>query len=257
MVKLPFVPTYSSLAKFQLCPRQYWDSYVRDEKRPFVQSPAGMFGDYVHKFMEQCVNARRVPPQEAIAALAAKAPESDKGDALPHLQSVAELLRGLVHQGNPRMLVEEPVAVLFDNGKYQPAAYSNKNSLVRANIDLLARTDNGGLQLFDLKSGSTPRDTFQIEIYAAAAVIANDGEPVAARYWMTGKIGGGTTDTITVTEREVPTIMNTVIGIRETIGEYHQRFGKAMWPATRNNLCKSWCPVTECEHNGSALGGRL
>lgn len=256
MVKLPFVPTYSSLSKFQLCPRQYWDSYVRDEKRPFVQSPAGAFGDYVHKFMEQCVGNKRVPPPHTIEAIAAQAPDGGKGSALPHLQSVVSLLRGLVAEGNPKMLVEESVAVMMDGNKFIPAAYSAKNSLVRANIDLLARTDKG-IQLFDLKSGSVPRDTLQLEIYAAAACVANNGEPISARYWMTGQVGGGSQEPVLITQDDVPQVMHTVIGIRETIGEYMERFGKMVWPANRNNLCKSWCPVTECEHNGQAIGGRL
>lgn len=221
--------TYSAIKTFQTCPRQYYEKYVVKSVK-FVQGPEAIFGDQVHKTIEDNIKHNVPVPQEH--SQFAKAIEAVKG-----------------WQAKGTVFVERKLAV---NHKLEACDYWDKDYFIRGKADLSFVSASGTKgRVIDWKTGKNSKfaDMKQIEMMS---LLLMKNEP-----------------TVQVVEgRLVFLVLNQLIPTsspakyerarekeawQQWLFEVHKienAMERNMWPPQPNNLCKKWCDVMSCEFNG-------
>lgn len=239
---IPFVLSYSAINTYTTCPRKYEGTYVTKETT-FESSQHQRFGLYLHKFMEQCAQAQTPPSALDIKAYADNAPELFPYDVTEHLYSVIAMIRDARQYTKPtvKVLTEERLG-LTQNGKAN--SYTQKQGLFRGIADLITLGKREA-SVYDLKTGKPVRSTRQVE-WNAALVLAHYPhiERVHCALWYSS---GYPAERAEVTPHNVSTHLNLLSDINNVIQEAYKR---NHWPATRNGLCKQYCGVRSCPHNG-------
>jgi DNA helicase-2/ATP-dependent DNA helicase PcrA len=169
--------SYSAIAAYGDCPRQYWYRHV--QHIPVVQSAEAMHGVILHEVLRQAGERRR--DGQAISAAAIRSMHDQAWRAIPFpdprraaafkRNGAAELeayrARGGFDQA-PAYL-EQPFEVAVDGWK------------LRGVIDRIDRTD-GGWKIIDYKSGrpiTRRKRDLQVALYALGASAAMHLEPIA------------------------------------------------------------------------------
>lgn len=208
--------TFSSLEKYQTCPRQYYHIRVaRDVKEP--PSEHTIWGEKVHSALEDYIRDNAELP-----------------DDMQHWTGFMDKVRRLKGQ----KFTEIQLAV---DKNFQPCLWNKAWS--RGIVDLLVIHRDTAL-VVDYKTGKRkPSD--QLSLYAAY-VFAHypEVQTVSTAFvWLKDK----KVDKETFHRADVGSIwqqfLPTVIKI-ETSLETNK------WPAKPSGLCRQWCHVLTCEHNG-------
>lgn len=135
----------TSLKTWETCPRLYKAKYV-DRILPYVQHPAAVRGEEIHKQLEDAV-ASGVPPYDVWTP----------NGLIPTL-----------HKQNA--VVETEVAVTKD---LEPTTFSSDDAWLRGKIDVLVMGRNHALVL-DWKTGKVRPDKTQADMYNALVRIIQD-----------------------------------------------------------------------------------
>lgn len=208
----------SQVSTYDLCPRQYQAKYITKEVK-FVQNKYAAFGDMVHKQIEDFLNDGK-PVDRSLQPLA---------DVLSkHAGKLvcAEIALGRSDKG-------------ASVGQYDKMAYINsKIDAVYTNAD---KTVIVGV---DWKTGKAKEAKIQSDMNAAV---------LSAKYKSTAKkiimvfvhlyhhkvyVTEYTTEQLAI-----PHTFGIILNLDQAIRENN-------FPPKPNGLCKAWCDVVKCPHNG-------
>lgn len=214
-----FAWSYSSLTSFETCPKQWWHYRVkRDVKES--KSAATEYGSEVHKHFEN----RLI-----------------KGKALPldlkHHEKVLAKLAAAPGESYP----EQKLAI---NRDFQPTGFFDDDVWCRAIIDFVKVNGDRAI-IVDHKTGKM-KDGFEQVEHQALMFLAYVPEVVnftAGYYWTKTK----RLPTTKFTADQAPELWNKFLPRVEQM-EYMVKHDE--FPARQNGLCKRYCAVKSCPHNG-------
>jgi hypothetical protein len=208
--------TYSSLEKYLTCPRQYFHLRVLKDVKD-LPSEQTIWGEKVHEAFELAVKLDTSLPKE-----------------MQGWESFLNKIKAI--KGDK--FTEIKLAV---NKHFAPCDWDNAWS--RGIVDLLVVSGNTAI-VADYKTGKRKLSD-QLSLYAAY-VFAHYPEVQTvhtAFVWLKDK----KIDRDVLTRSDISKIWLQFIPTTLKI-EHSQESNK--WPAKPSGLCKQWCHVLQCEHNG-------
>jgi hypothetical protein len=210
---IPASPT--SLGTWLTCPRQFEAKYVTKEV-VFQPSEASLYGDRIHKAMEDRIGKNTPLPSEA-----------------EHLEPVA----AAVVAAPGYKLVERSLPVDRDGRacEWRERYYGGRADLVSLN----GKTAS----VLDWKTGKYKRDNLQLTMLTSG-VFAHYPEVKQVKAALVFLKTGDLHEITARRDGFKPTEMMQQI----TDYEGAQRVGD--YPPCRSGLCKQWCDVLRCEFNG-------
>lgn len=223
----PITWTYTQWKTFKTCPRQYYHRYVLKDI-PFVQNEAGKYGDEVHKAIEDHLMKDEPMPEQFAHYLPMIEPVKKwKGDTICELE----------------MAVDKNL---------QPVGYWSKDVWCRGKADLTNfRLEKGLGRALDWKTSQTAKyaDIKQLELMALL-MMAKHPEI-----------------------EKVDTVLCFLIPNKPIRGTFERKDYNALWARWQyeisrieyavaktqfgpnpNGLCRRYCDVLTCEHNGRMVG---
>jgi hypothetical protein len=217
----PFAWSYSKLKNYEVCPKRH---YHVDIAKDFKEAESEQLrqGNLVHSFFE-----RRLGPK-----------------AEPFPGSYAEIYEpwaARVESGPGTVLVEQQLAITSD---FEPCAWFAPTAWYRAKIDVLKLHGPFAI-LIDWKTGKVVEDSVQL-ILSAMCVFYHYPEVQVAKSVFAWLAENAESEEI-VHRHELPKLWNDLWPRIEELREAHARTN---YPPTPGRLCRSWCPVTSCPHNG-------
>lgn len=208
--------TFSSLEKYQTCPKQFYHvRVIKDVKEP--PSEHTIWGEKVHQAFEDFIKSDKFLPKE---------------------MSIWEGFLAKVKRLKGEKHTEIKLAV---DKNFQPCDWDTSWS--RGIVDLLCVNGDTAV-VMDYKTGKRkPSD--QLSLYAAY---------VFAHYPSVQKVS---TAFVWLKDRKIDRNIFT----RDDIASIWQQFLPTVrkievshetnkWPAKPSGLCRQWCHVLDCEHNG-------
>jgi len=215
--------SYSTLEKFETCPRQYHEikilkTVVEEE------SEHQLWGKEVHTAIENYI------------AGGGKA-KTDLPEKMWHWRDVIDKIVAMPAR---EMLTEVPVSL---NESFQPVEWESEHCWTRGVIDLLVLGNRSAIVL-DWKTGKR-KATEQLKLYAAYvfALYPHIDVVHTALVWLKER----RIDKATIKREEVPEIWGKFI---ERAARLKSAFERDSWPERPNGLCKAWCPIVQCQFNG-------
>lgn len=208
--------TFSQLEKYTNCPKQFYHLRVAKD---FTDPPTEhtIWGEKVHSAMEwRVAEDKPLPPEmqqwEPIAAKLA---------ALPG-----------------RKLAEYQFAV---DDAFQPAPWDKAWS--RGIVDLVTITDKWA-GVFDYKTGKRkPSDQNALYAGYVFAKYPDVQKIDTAFVWLKER----KLDKQSFTRKDIPLIWGKFL---PTVRKLTLSHANNQWPARPSGLCRAWCAVTSCPHNG-------
>jgi hypothetical protein len=221
----PFAWSYSALGAFETCPHRFKVTRITKEiVEP--QSEAMLWGNRVHKAFEDRLKIQKPFP-----------------DSMSEYEPIAHRL--LKKAEGKQLDTEQKLALTRD---FRKTTFFGKDVWLRIIIDV---TIEHGDHVFvgDYKTGKLKEDSGQLQLSAAAIF--------SSRPW-------------------VNTITNSFIWLKEgkvTTEKFNRDESADIWaeflprakrmedaiaagdfPKRPSGLCRAWCPVHSCEHNGKYTG---
>jgi hypothetical protein len=184
-------------------------------------------GNLVHKLFEDRLGNKKTPFPEAYA---------------PIYEPWAER----VESGPGKILVEQQLAITAD---FAPCAWFAPTAWYRAKIDVL-KIHGPCAIIIDWKTGKIVEDSVQL-ILSAACVFYHHPEVQVVKSIFAWLADNAESEEI-IHRHELPRMWSDLWDRIEELREAHAR---TSYPAVPNRLCRSWCPVMVCPHNGRANGG--
>lgn len=134
------------------------------------------------------------------------------------------------------------------NKQLQPVKWFGKDVWVRGVIDI-GKIKEAQAKFFDWKTGKRKMEMDQLKLFAGLAFAKwPQLERVDTAYiWLPAK----KLDPETFTRDQVPEIWNLFLPRVKRMEIAH---AENKWPKKPSGLCKNWCPVHSCEHNGHYKG---
>ncbi len=213
--------SHTSLTQFELCPKQYHHTKVlKDVKQDFGE--AAQWGQRVHKLLEERIRDSKPLPEY-----------------LSHCEPVVQTI--LKREG--QILVEEKVAL---DRNLQPVTFFAKDAWCRGVVDVGVVNEKNAV-LFDWKTGKRKPDNDQMRLFAAFSFAKYPWVQriTTAFVWLKeNKID----KEVFTRKQDVPAIWAEVM---PRVARVDAAYSKDSWPAKPNGLCKAYCPVKSCEHNGT------
>jgi len=208
--------TYSSLDKYLTCPKQYYHLKV---VKDYVDPPSEhtIWGEKVHTALEEFVRDGVALPEE-----------------MSKWTGIATKLANLPGE----KFVEQKLSI---DRNFQPCAWSDAWS--RGIIDLLITHKNVAV-VVDYKTGKRkPSDQLWLYALYVFAYYPHIESVQTAFVWLgTRKI-----DKETVTRNDIPEAWQRFLPVVKKLELSHEQDN---WPAKPSGLCRQWCPVLSCIHNG-------
>jgi hypothetical protein len=208
--------SYTRLADFKNCPRQFYEKHVA---KSFVDegSEASIWGNRVHTAFEERLKDGVVLSPE----LAQHEPAMQWLEQLPGTLSV-----------------EEDVA-LDTCGK--PCGKWDANVWFRGVIDVLI-VDEDEAFIRDWKTGKSHHDFTQLNLFAIHTFLAYpEVQRIRAEYYwtQTHSRSGATFERANMATLWKPFLND--------LKQYAQAFQTDTWQPRQSGLCRGWCQVTDCE----------
>lgn len=215
--------SYSALDSFETCPKKHWHTRVFKD---FIE-PEGValrWGKKVHKAFELRIKDGAALP--------------------PELMGYEKLMQRFAAQAEGALVTtEEQIAVTRDFCK---VTWFGKDVWLRAVIDLCIIKGTRAV-IVDWKTGK-PSDNFdQLELAAALLMTMQPQIKITTCAFVWTKVGQVSYRTFK--QAGVPALWQ---GYIERLTVFNGAFAQNHWPAKPNSLCKRWCPVTICQHNGTS-----
>jgi hypothetical protein len=213
--------SHTSLTAFETCPKQYFHTKVKKDVKPDF-GEAAQWGQRVHKLLEDRLTVGTALP-----------------DYLKHCEPIVQDI--LSRDG--QLLVEEKVAL---DVNLQPVTFFDKNAWCRGVIDVGKINERNGV-LIDWKTGKRKPENDQMKLFAAFSFAKYPWvqKITTAFVWLKdNKLD----KQVFTRNQDVPAIWAETMPRVQRLDNAYQRDS---WPAKPNGLCKAYCPVRACEHNGT------
>lgn len=211
--------SFSALTSFEMCAKKHWhENIAKDFKSP--PNAAGDYGSAAHKHFEhRMIKATPLPLD------------------LRHHEKFLAKIYDRPGQGYP----EQKLAL---NEKFELTGYFDSDVWVRTIIDF-AKVDGNKALIIDWKFGKKKEGDDQLDLMAAVlfAAMPEVEYIVAAFYWAKEK----EFVSVTYTRTEIAEIWSNFIPRVDALEEAKRT---TTFPPTKGFLCKNWCAVTSCPHNG-------
>lgn len=218
--------SYSVLGSFEDCPWRHYS--VKVAKTSFeAASPQMTWGDEVHKALElNLLNNTPLP------------------ETMPY-QALADSVKARAVGG--KLEAEAKMAL---NRNHTPVTYFAKDVWVRGITDF---TITKGVKAFvgDWKTGKPTPASAQLKLCAAMTMHHKPWveEVITAFVWLkTGTITGEV-----YTKADIAPIWD---HFNARVQRLEHAFAENKWPKKPSGLCREYCPVHTCEHNGKYRGPR-
>lgn len=211
--------SYSALNDYQTCAHKYYKTRVTKEFTE-PKSPQIIWGEEVHKALEHRILY---------------------DTPLPATMEKYEPFISMFAKSSATKKAEEKLAVTRG---LEPCDFDSKDAWCRGIIDLLLLTKDKAI-IVDYKTGNYRPGSKQLTLMALLvfAHYPNIEEASTAFLWLKNKKIEKEVFTRKAIGSEWPEFMNNVSKL-ETSFEFDN------WPANPSGLCKAWCPVITCIHNG-------
>lgn len=216
--------SFSALKSFEICPKKHWHTRIKKDW-PEVEGEALLEGKRVHKALEKRVMwGQQLPPD------------------LRHLDDTCQKFMDAPgeKQAEVRLAIDRD---------FNPVAFFAENVFFRAVLDLVI-TNRKTAILVDWKTGSRIDDDFTQLNIGAAMLMQSMPELTTAKlafiYTSAGKVIPST-----FARADIPGAWNAVIPAVEAMERADR---ESEYPATPNGLCRRYCPVRSCIHNGAQTG---
>lgn len=214
--------SYSSLKQYETCPRQYHAVRIL-RSVPREETEQTLYGTALHEAAEEYVkNQTPLPPQFAF------------------MQPIIDALLGKTGQ----KLAEHEMALTVH---LEPCGWKDPAVWVRGIADLLiVEEERGKAWIVDYKTGSAKYpDKDQLDLLSLL-VFAHFPKIVQVNSALAFVVKGAfVKHRRYITERD------------ELWNQYRERVAKILnsqtvdaWPPRQSGLCRKYCAVTSCEHNG-------
>lgn len=209
--------SYSSLSKYETCPRQYHE--VKVLKR-FVDTPgdAALWGTRAHDMFEKRIRDKTPLPHDL-------APWED-------IAQLFDNVKGDVH-------AELELAV---DSALRPCDWEDPNAWARGIIDLLVVDGRMG-RAYDWKTGKIKDDPSQLKLFSAL-VMAHypEVERVKTTYvWLKF-------DDLTPATYDRSSYHSIWQSFLPRVRRLELAYEQDKWEPRPSGLCRGWCPCTDCEH---------
>ncbi len=218
-----FAHSYSSISKFETCPRQFEDRYILKHKEPPTE--ATTWGKRVHTALEEKVTGKLDVLPEGMTQMAwAAAP--------------AELAK----QQGWLVLVEHEVAL---DRYMKPVTFSSDKAWLRGIIDVLMISNGHGF-VSDYKTGKR-RPSWQLEL---SSLITFHTYPlvdrIEARYlWLKDPLPSTRTDKEVFMRADTAHMAGRIF---PRVIKVEQALESGKFEPRPSGLCHGYCPVKACEH---------
>jgi hypothetical protein len=214
--------SFSALKSFQTCPKKHWHTKIQKDF-PEAEGEALLEGKRIHKAIEKRVmHGRSLPPD------------------LRHLDALCQ--KFMDAPGEKQAEVK-----LAINRDYQPVAFFASDVFFRAVLDL-AITNAGNAVLVDWKTGNRIDDDFTQLKIGAAMLMQSMPEIETAKlafiYTAAGQVLPSSFE-----RKDIPSAWNDILPL---VNEMERAATTSDYPAVKGGLCKKYCPVSTCIHNGAS-----
>lgn len=223
-----FVWSHSSLNEYDTCPHRFYRKRVAKDV-PDPPGEAALQGTEVHRQVEEYImHGGQVPLN------------------LPTYKAHADRLIKMRAQG---WAVGAEKKMVFSEA-LTPSHYGAPDAWGVAIADVLAFKDDKAL-VVDWKTGKYRPDTGADQA-ARNAVAVFATLPQAQKVTTAFIYPNAGKSTVMEWERGLvhQYLRPTVVTLRKV----NTSFETGAWPKTPNNLCRAWCPVLDCPHNGKVQG---
>lgn len=211
--------SYTALTGFETCPKRHYHTKVKKD----VKDPPGeeaLWGQRVHKALEERLrDGKPLPPSL----------KNFEGYAVKFAAAPGELL------------VEQQIAL---TAEFKRTEWFAKDVWVRAVLDVGILNRTRAL-VADWKTGKRKPDNEQMELFAAVAFATYPQIEVAdtAFVWLKEK----KMDRVTYCRDDSPRIWQNFL---PRVARLERAHATDTWDAKPSGLCRKWCPVKSCVHNG-------
>lgn len=245
----PFAWSYSKLKNYNTCPkRHYHVDLIRDIAEP--EGEELKWGNYLHDKLARAIgtddNEQREPR-----------------DRIPHEPLPKDLLRfepwvarfRRARESGAHVYTELQLAITRE---FQPCAWFAKEAWFRTKVDVLIITADWRYAAgYDWKTGKRLDETEQLLMSALALMIHHKSLQAVRTEYVWLKDWNGLDDKsamdrvcsrVAFERKDTAEMWNSVA---PKVIRLETAFANREYPAKPSGLCKRFCPVTSCEHNGS------
>lgn len=216
---MSFSWSHSKLEAYATCPKRHYHISVKKDFKETYGAEAD-YGSKAHKFFEDYLLKGTPLPMD-----------------LQHHGKMLDKIKAAPGEGYG----EQKLAI---NRDYEATGYFDTDTWARGQVDYL-KINGSAAAVFDWKFGKMKEDMQQLQIFALfVAIYRPQVERItSAFYWAKDK----KFTKVTYTRDEVPALWN---GLLPKINKLEVAYKTLDFPAKPSGLCKKYCPVTSCPHNG-------
>lgn len=219
MAKVP-AWSFSAVTGYETCPKKHYHTRIKkDFKETF--NDAANYGTEAHKHFELRLKEDKPLPLD-----------------LAHHEKVLALFAGF----GGEIMTEQRMAI---NRKFEPTGYFDRDVWARGQADLILKQDNRVL-VVDYKFGKIKEGFDQLELMCAlVSCLLPDVETfIGSFYWAKEK----QVWTHKLTRTDIVRVWNNFLPRVKQFEDAHKTDD---FPARESGLCKRYCPVRTCPHNGA------
>lgn len=236
----PFAWSYSSLTAFETCPRRFYETRVAKTITEAQGAPL-LLGNAAHKCLELRV-ARGTPIPKLIQVT-----DADGSTQSQSSQGWERIVESILAKADEDTEVITERQICLDD-RFCETDWFGKDAWVRGVVDL-GLVKQAKALLLDWKTGKRKLDVDQLQLFAALAMHAwpKLERVVTGFVWLKP----GTVDKASYTRADIPSIWERFLPRVKRMKQAHE---ENTWPERPSGLCKAWCPVHTCPHNGHYHG---
>lgn len=227
-----FPQSYSSLGVFDTCAYQYHAKYITKEVK-YVQSVDAKWGDDAHNGLEKYVITQ--------------GSSSMPGNMMHYAPYGDWVLERAARRGGI-VMAERQAAVTRDRTQ---TGYKSKDAWIRGKVDItILYPQERKAEVFDWKTGKIRNDAGQLKLYDGFTLADYpEIDEVASGYiWLEHK---QITPPVIIARSNVQSVWSE---FDHKYAQLQDAYVRQAWPKRPNGLCKAWCDVLSCEHNGKRAG---
>ena len=216
--------SYSSITLFKTCPRKYEAEKITKEVK-FTDSEATIYGKELHLAAEEFIRDGKPIPQR-----------------FKFIEPALQKLKDLPGQ----KLCEQKFGIARRDGRLEPCDFFDKDVWFRGIADLII-INGEEARIIDYKTGKSAKyaDTKQLALMAAC-VFLNYPEVKVVKAGLLFVVCNAFPKETYVFERRFA-----IFGeLNELLTRRDAAYETGVFNPTPNGLCKKWCDVLSCPHNG-------
>ena len=217
-----FVASFSAISSYETCPRKYYEERVTKRYQQ-PEGEAAIWGNEVHKKIEASLNT---------------------GEALPETMVKYQPILDIVTKTTGDIYPEIKLAVTQD---LVACDFFSPDAWLRGVCDLLVLKEYKGAA-FDWKTGKKKRETSQLDMMACLTFARfPEIEYLHTSFVWLQESNPTKLEPKFVAKEDAPELFE---GFRGRVKDMMYSYEHNVWPERPSGLCKQWCPVRECAHNG-------